>query len=171
MRRAVVVDGEAAILPAEAALFLPRLQPMLARLGIALVDVPRPTVDLTTGELVITSPAIDHDADVVTRLATGVRLGRGERPVVDAGRYPLRAWCMVRHGPGLVTRLSTAEAAVGVVSSISGTDDLASRLGELGAMFADGPPTGFGIWHSDESDFIAGLEAAILGGIGSTVER
>lgn len=164
MARAVVIDGEAVLLPPAVDGFAPRLQPMLAELGAALVDVTRPVVDLTTRSLVVEPPMVDHDPAVVVDLDADLGPNRPERPPVTAGRYPLRSWSVVRFGRVGVTALTPAEAAAATVSSVWDTDDAAARAHELGVMFASGCTRGLGLWYDHDGSFFATLEAAVTQG-------
>lgn len=159
--RAIVIDGEAALLPLEVEGFQPQLQPVLARMGVALVDVSRPVLDLTTGSLVVEPPVVEHDPEMVARVSVDLSSSSLERPVAAPGCYPLRVWCSLHPGQIGVTGLTPAEAAATTVSSVVDTVDAAARVHQLGAMFASGRPRGLGIWYHDEQSFFAAVEAAV----------
>ncbi len=159
--RAVVIDGEAALLPSAADSFQPHLQSVLARMGVALVDIARPVIDLTTGSLVVESPMVAHAEELVTSASLDLTSSRLERPVVNPGRYPLRFWCVLQPGKSGVTGLTPAEAAAATVSSIVDTVDPAARVRQLGALFASGRPRGLGLWYESEPSFFAAVEAAV----------
>lgn len=161
MARAVVIDGEAVLLPPAVDGFAPRLQPMLARLGAALVDVARPVVDLTDGSLVVEPPMVKHDPAVVTDLTADLGAHRAERPPVAPGRYPLRSWSIVRVGRPGVTTLTPAAAAAATVSTVYDSDDSAARVRELGDLFLGGRTRGLAVWYDDDPTFYATLKAAV----------
>lgn len=171
MARAVVLDGEAVLLPLAVDGFAPRLQPVLADLGAALVDASRPVVDLTTGSLVVEPPMVDHDPTVVADLTADPGPGSPERPVVPTGRYPLRSWCVVRTGPLGVTALTPAEAAAATVSTVFDTDDPAARVHQLGVLFASGRTRGLALWYHDDPMFFATLHAAVTARSGLAEHR
>jgi hypothetical protein len=161
MARAVVIDGEAVLLPPAVDGFAPRLQPVLACMGAALVDVTRPVVDLATGSLVVEPPMVDHDPAVVADLAADLRPNSSERPAVPTGRYPLRSWCVVRVGRPGITALTPAAAAATTVSTVFDTEDSAARVHQLGGLFAGGRTRGLALWYDDDQSFFATLEAAV----------
>ena len=156
--RAVVADDRAVLLPLGVDGFAPRLQPALARLGFALVDVAEPVVDLHTGELVVDPPLIDHDPAVLADAVVDVSGSASERPVVPPGRYPLAAWCQLHQMDRRTMVLTPAEAAASVVSTVLQTDDVAERLRELGAMFGRSP-LGLAYWYDTEAEFFEVLRS------------
>lgn len=156
---AVRVGSGAGLLPINFHAFAPRLQPLLARRGVALADVPRPEIDLATAELVIPEPAVDHDASVLDRVAIAASSG-GELPTVGPGRYPLVGWCVIQPGEQTYVPLSPAQAAAATVSSLVEADNPVERLGQLGSLFSRVPA--FGLWYYSDTE-LAGLVAQALG--------
>lgn len=158
--RAAVAHGQAVLLPREADGFFPRLQPLLARLGFSMVDVQSLVVDLATGDLVVGEPQVSHDAGVLDSLTVDLRHSASERRSVMPGRYPLRAWCVVRYAVEPVSVLTPAEAAAAVISSVLDTVDIAPRLQELGAMFTSEGLRCLAIWYDSEQQFNEVLKTA-----------
>jgi peroxiredoxin len=164
----IQVDAIAALHPNGAALlpwglhgFDPRLQPLLAREGIALADARHPEIDLETLELVIPEPVIDHDPEVVSSVASP-STSPTELVAVSPGRYPLISWCVIHPGatgaPG-ATRLSPAEAAAATLSTVLHTVDAPDRLRQLGRLFAS--VSGFALWYYSEAEMIAAVVEAL----------
>lgn len=152
---AAVVDGRAVLLPAHLDVFGASLQARLARAQMALVDGPFPEIDLARAELVVPTPAIDHDPAVLVGLDPPVHSG-GELAPVEPGRYPLAGWGVVHPGDCGVVPFSPAEAAVATLSLVYETEDAPARVHELGDLFTRVP--GFGLWYDSE----AGLAEAIV---------
>jgi hypothetical protein len=88
---AVIMDGEAVILPAEVNGWLEELQPRLARLGAAPIDRSFVTIDMERREVIVDEPALPLDRSVLEDLPEPPAR-RSERPMVEPGRYPLRRW-------------------------------------------------------------------------------
>ena len=97
-----------------------QIQTTLARRGIVLVDAPYVTIDLASAELVVPTPSVPHDPEVLAELDRGARLGP-ELPYVRPGRYPIATWYLNRSpdeiGP-LAPALGVA-SAYGLVSTES----------------------------------------------------
>lgn len=161
MARALVIDGTAMVFPWSIDAFAPRLQAELARRGAAMVDVPRPIIDLCDGALVVPSPEITHDPAVVYALGECVKASLLELPPVPPGRYPLRTWYVLRQGSNGVTALTPAEAAAATVSFVADTDDPAMRVKQLGDLFSQGPTAGLGLWYHSEPSFFEALGEAL----------
>jgi len=159
--QAVVMGDEAVLLPRSVNGFAPRLQPELARMGAALVDVERPVVDLDTGCLVVEPLRTKHNVELVQRLADSAPASALELPLLEPGRYPIRSWSTLRIGVNGVTPLSGAEAAAAMVSSVFKTGEPAQRVREVGEVFATGRLRGLGFWYRDEASFFTTLEAAM----------
>ena len=165
--RAVVIDGEAVLLPAAFDSLGPRLQPELAQAGAAPVDVTHPLVDLRTAELVMQEPLVHHDPDLLAEMTdvadASALLGPNtpERPAVLPGRYPLRAWCAIRQGPSGVTELTPAEAAAATVSTVFDSEDPAQRVAQLGELFTGGASRGLALWYDDKRSLFATIESAV----------
>jgi thiol-disulfide isomerase/thioredoxin len=158
---AVVANGVASLIPFNFQAFAPRLQPLLARRGIALADVPRPVVDLVAAELVVSEPSVRHDATVISRLVTDLGSGSTERPAVLPGRYPLGAWCVIQPADRLVTQLTPAQAAAATVSLVLGPADAPARLQQLGGLFTG--IAGKGLWYDSEAEVVEAVVRAIAG--------
>lgn len=161
---AVVDDRGAALLPVSLQAFAPRLQPMLAKAGFALVDVVRPEIDLATAELVVREPTVCHDFAVLEGLAVAATTeDRGatslELSAVLPGRYPLIGWCAIVPGDRSVARLSPASAAAAVMSAVEGSRDPSDRLHQLADLFTNVP--GYGLWYHSEADLIGVISAAL----------
>ena len=103
---AAVVDGAALLLPPGMVHWAKELQTKLARRGIVLVDAPFVTIDPEAGELVVPTPSVPHDREVLTEIDHGARLGP-ELPYVQPGRYPITAWYLNR-SPDEIGPLSPA---------------------------------------------------------------
>lgn len=158
---AAVRDTSAVLLPASFESFAPRLQGLLARSGIALVDVHEPTIDTETHELIVPDILLDHDRTLLDQLARPPRPGSPELAAVPAGRYPIRAWCSIVPDGGMVTRLSPAQAAAANLSSCLDTRDAPTRVRQLGQMLTH--VRGYGLWYSSEAELIEGIDAALNG--------
>ena len=68
--------GTALLLPPGLVNWNKQIQTTLARRGIVLVDAPYVTIDLASAELVVPTPSVPHDPDVLTELDRG----RAPRP-------------------------------------------------------------------------------------------
>ncbi len=156
---AVQVGSGAGLIPMNFHAFAPRLQSLLARRGVALADAPGAEIDLTTAELVIPQPAVDHDASVLDRVTVPASSG-GELPAVLPGRYPLIGWCVIQPGEQTFVPLSPAQAAAATVSSLVEADDPVQRLGQLGDLFTGVPA--YGLWYYSDTE-VADLVARALG--------
>lgn len=156
---AVLVGGDAVLLP-------PgwqsdeRLQPLLARRGMTLVDLQLPEIDLEAAELVVPEPRVDHDRAVLEHV-DGPITSRIERPPLLPGRYPLIGWGVVLPGDHEVVDLSPAEAAAATLSRVYEADDAPARLRELGELFTR--IRGFGIWYGSEAGFADAVALAVSG--------
>ena len=161
---AVVSDSAAARLPVNFHAFAPRLQPLLARIGFALTDVTRPEIDLSTAELVVREPTVDHERLVFNdaALTAGVQseaLTSIEQPPVLPGRYPLIGWCAITPGEQPVVHHSPASAAAAVMSTVEGAIDPAARLVQLADLFTRVP--GYGLWYHSEAELVAAISTAL----------
>lgn len=87
----VIVDGEAAILPADVNGWLDELQPRLARLGARPIDRPFVTIDVERRQVIVDEPALPLDLSVLEDLPQPTPR-RSELAMVEPGRYPLRRW-------------------------------------------------------------------------------
>ena len=85
---AALLDGTALLLPPGLVNWNKQIQTTLARRGIVLVDAPYVTIDLASAELVVPTPSVPHDPEVLAELDRGARLGP-ELPYVRPGRYPI----------------------------------------------------------------------------------
>lgn len=92
---AALVEGKALLLPAGLVNWTKQIQTTLARRGIVLVDAPYVTIDVASAELVVPTPSVPHDPEVLAELDRGARLGP-ELPYVQPGRYPLTTWYLNR---------------------------------------------------------------------------
>ncbi len=162
---AALVDGDAVLLP-------PgwqsdeRLQPLLARRGITLVDLKFPEVDLEAAELVVSEPRVDHDRSVLDGVDEPVD-SQIERPPLLPGRYPLIGWGVALPGDHQVVELRPAEAAAATLSRVYESDDAPARLRELGELFTR--IRGFGLWYDSERGFADAVALAVSGrqGVGA----
>jgi thiol-disulfide isomerase/thioredoxin len=155
---AVVHAWGAALLPRALHGFAPRLQAVLARNDVALADVRYPQVDLSTADLVIPEPSIDHDPGTLDAVANHADV-IAERASVRPGRYPLTTWCVVNPGPPGAKPLSPAEAAAATLSTTLNTDDAPERVRQLGRLFTK--VDGYGIWYDSEIEAISALTTAL----------
>lgn len=135
-----------------------RLQPLLARRGVALADVPFPVIDLDSAEIVIPEPAVPHDPAVVAEL-DGPLASRSELAPVLPGRYPLLGWGVLHPAEAPVTRFSPAEAAAATLSFTEDADDPGGRLRLLGDLF--GRVEGFGLWYHSEAEYADAVAEAL----------
>lgn len=116
------VFGETAlILPRVALAWLSHVQPVLARLGIALVDEPYAHVDLSSLELVVSEPRIEVARSVLRELADP-DLGPSEPAAVLPGRYELRSW-FIHSWSGHEGELSDAASIAGVLGALVARPD------------------------------------------------
>ena len=70
---AALLDGQALLLPPGLVNWNKQIQTTLARRGIVLVDAPYVTIDLVSAELVVPTPSVSHDPDVLAELDRGAR--------------------------------------------------------------------------------------------------
>lgn len=156
---AALVEGDAVLLP-------PgwqsdeRLQPLLARRGITLVDLKFPEVDLEAAELVVSEPRVDHDRSVLDGIDGPVD-SQIERPPLLPGRYPLIGWGVALPGDHQVVELRPAEAAAATLSRVYEAEDAPARLRELGELFTR--IRGFGLWYDSERGFADAVALAVSG--------
>ena len=68
---AALLDGQALLLPPGLVNWSKQIQTTLARRGIVLVDAPYVTIDLASAELVLPTPSVPHDPDVLAELDRG----------------------------------------------------------------------------------------------------
>jgi coenzyme PQQ synthesis protein D (PqqD) len=134
-----VREGEAMLLPANLVVWLKELQPRLARQGIQLVDVPFPSLDVLTKDLVVPEPSIPHDPSVI-EVDEEMHLG-SELPRIRPGRYPLTDWYM-ECGPAQTGLLTPAFAVAFALQLVWGTDDLHWVAGNLERVFEQARPRG-----------------------------
>lgn len=129
---AMLVDGEAVMLPAEARDWIEQLQPRLARLGVRLSDQPLAGIDLERLELVVPEPALSVNQAALEELAEPA-LGRSELPAIEPGRYRLRSWGINTHeDQESVSRAHALSDTWGAVQSGQGEiEELVDKLGEL----------------------------------------
>ncbi len=145
-------DGGIGLIPANFYAFGPRLQPLLARKGLALVDRRFPQIDLRTAEVVVPDPMVEVDARVLSAVAADRKLGQCERPAVPSGTYPLVGCCFVFPGPSSVVPLSPAQAAAAALSIAATPGTTAERLVELAQLFERVPADG--IWYYSDVEAI-----------------
>ena len=155
---AALVDGRAVLLPAQIDVFGPSMQARLARAGVHVADPPFPEIDLTTAELVIPVPGVDHDPAVLEGLDAPVVTG-SEQPPVRPGRYPLVGWGVLHPSERAVVPFSSTEAAVATLSLVYETDDATRRLQQLGELFTR--IRGFGLWYQSEAGLVDAVVRAL----------
>jgi hypothetical protein len=153
---AVVRDGAALLLPAGLLAHLKRLQPRLARAGMALVDMPRVLLDLEAGELVVPEPVVPYDATVLDELDRDVRLGN-EVPWVHPGRSPLRTWFLARSEDTLGS-LTPGVAITAALPQLFDRDDRRQRVEQLVELFQTVTPVG--VWFHSIDELVEQAEAA-----------
>lgn len=150
-------DRGVGLVPINFNAFAPRLQPLLARRGLALADVRCPEIDLGTAEVVVPRPSVVHDATVVDDVGLSGTLGTAELPSVRPGRYPLIGWCVILPGDRETVELSPAQAAAATVSFVLDSGDAPTTVRELGGLFTRIPA--YGLWYDSDSqmaDLVAG---------------
>jgi hypothetical protein len=152
---AVLRDDVAVLLPPGLIDVVKELQPRLARQNLRFVDVPQVLLDTDTAELVVPEPAIPHDDAVIAELDATAKLGN-ELPRARPGRYPLRAWFMVRE-PEQVGRLSRAVATTTVLPSIVEPDDLRVEVERLATLFEAVDPQG--VWYHGLDELVEQVAA------------
>ena len=135
-----------------------RLQPLLARRGLALADAPLPELDPRTLEAVIPELTMMHDPQVIECCDTFVGTQTEPDPVLP-GRYQLIGWGVMHPSDAPVTRFSPAEAAAATLSSVENTDDARTRLLQLGELFEQ--VDAFGLWYDSEAGFVNALSEAL----------
>jgi peroxiredoxin len=153
---AMVRDGDAVLVPAGLVDHVKQLQPRLAKIGASIVDTPRTLLDVPAGELVVPEPTVPHDASVIAELDAGVKLGN-ELPWVRPGRYPLRAWLLVR-SPDQIGPMTPGVAVTSAVSSLYDLDDLVGSVDVLGELFTTVPP--IGVWYESADELVREVRAA-----------
>ncbi|MDP8970372.1 MAG: hypothetical protein M3N52_07745, partial [Actinomycetota bacterium] len=128
---AFVGDGRALLVPHAVRLSLSKLERPLNRAGFALVDVPRATLDVVSGQLVVPEWDLAVDAAALDGLEA---LGPGRRePVVPPGRYPLAGWAF--GGPD-GEGMSPATAVWQAATLVRGAPGAQRTLDCLQAVFA-----------------------------------
>ena len=115
---ALVVDGEAVLLPPAVRGAVEQLQPRIARFGAQLVDEPSALLDPVRQELVVAEPALTLDRSVLDELPDPAP-SRSEPPAVVPGRYPLRAWAMWDSGVPDAPELTPAEALTQALTTLA----------------------------------------------------
>jgi hypothetical protein len=153
---AVVRDGVALLLPAGLLAHVKRLQPRLARAGMALVDTPRVLLDLEARELVVPEPVVPYDATVLDDLDRDVRLG-SELPWVRPGRFPLHTWFLVR-GDDALGPLTPGVAITAALPQLFERDDRRQRVEHLVELFRTVTPVG--VWFHTIDELVEQAEAA-----------
>lgn len=140
---ALIVGGEALLLPAEVADRLEELEPRLSALGARLVDEQYASIAPDTAELVVLPPSLTLDSSVLEELEEG----SAEGPRVEPGRYPLRAWFMwesefENEEPSRADAVYAAFETVGVnePTSVTATVDSLDRM--LGKVAVETLPDG-----------------------------
>ncbi len=137
---AVVVDGEALMLPPAVRVAVEKLQPQLARFGAQLVDEPYATIDPAARQLVVAAPDLALDLAVLDELDEPAP-SRSEPPRVAAGRYPLRAWTLWDSGDPEAPDLTPAEAVTQALVTVAGPpDQLPTAADHLTELFTASPP-------------------------------
>jgi hypothetical protein len=132
---AMLVDGEAVLLPAEARDWIEKLQPRLARLGVRLSDEPVTRIDLERLELVVPEPLLPIDPAALEELAEPA-LGRTELPAIEPGRYRLRTWG-INADEEPVSRAHALSDTWGAVQA--GQGDIEELVDKLAKLFARVP--------------------------------
>jgi thiol-disulfide isomerase/thioredoxin len=132
---AMLVDGEAVLLPAEARESIEQLQPRLARLGVPLSDEPLARIDLERLELVVPEPLLPFDSTALEALAEPAP-GRSELPAIEPGRYRLRSWG-INSDEELVTRAQALSDTWGALQA--GQGDIEELVDKLANLFARVP--------------------------------
>ena len=88
-----LVAGDVAVLaPAEIRYVMPVLERRLNSKGLRVVDQPWTALDVETGELVVTEPALDVDPEAQARLTRAFPRARRPDPPVAPGRYRVAGW-------------------------------------------------------------------------------
>ncbi len=137
---ALVVGGEAVLLPPAVRGAVEQLQPRVARFGAQPVDQPYAFVDASRGELVVRAPDLTLDLSVLDQVAEP-NPSRSEPPRVDAGRYPLRTWAMWDSGTPDARQLTPAEALTQALSSLAvAPSRLPAAADLLDTLLAARPP-------------------------------
>ena len=135
-----VVGGRALLLPPGLVNWAKQIQTKLARRGIVLVDAPYVTIDPETGELVVPTPSVPHDPEVLDALDDGARLAP-ELPHIGPGRYPIAAWYLNR-GPDAIGPMSPVEAVASIYGRLTTPADPATVGRRLALLFEQVPAHG-----------------------------
>jgi peroxiredoxin Q/BCP len=152
-----VMGADAVLLPPGLVQWVKQLQPRFTRQGLALADVRQATVDLERAEVVVPQPTIDHEPAILDELDEGVRLG-SELPWVRPGRYPLRAWFLVR-SPDAVGELSRALAVTAALPHAFLGEDLEHAVAQLATLFERVMP--YGLWYESPADLVDQVAQAL----------
>jgi peroxiredoxin len=115
---ALVVDGEAVLVPPAVRGAVEQLQPRIARYRAQLVDEPSALLDPVRRELVVAEPALTLDWSVLDELPVPAP-SRSEPAAVVPGRYPLRAWAMWDSGVPDAPELTPAEALTQALTTLA----------------------------------------------------
>ena len=137
---ALVVDGQAVLLPPAVRGAVEQLQPRIAQFGAQLVDEPSALLDPVRRELVVAEPALTLDWSVLDELADPAP-GRSEPAAVVPGRYPLRAWAMWDSGVPDAPELTPAEALTQALTTLAvAPGNLLAAADLLADLLAATPP-------------------------------
>ena len=155
----VIMDGEAVILPADVNGWLDELQPRLAKLGGAPIDLPYLTIDVARREVVVPEPALALDTSVLDDYDEPPPR-RSERPRVEPGRYPLRRWLIWQSNEEEpLTRAQLVTRAM--AATIETQTNFDATLESIDALRADGTLFPFDFMYINE--FMLRLPLAAAG--------
>ncbi|NND02274.1 MAG: hypothetical protein HKN91_05755 [Acidimicrobiia bacterium] len=149
---ALVRDGEAILVPRNIITWLDQLAPRLNRAGWQFVDEPWSSVDLESGELVVSAPTIAVEADLLDRL--DVKRSEREPETVEPGRFPLVGWGVYSAEERVMSRAAGAAAAAPAILN-SADYGLRDVMEGLVAFTARAPIVGLG--SPFEGDFATRL--------------
>jgi thiol-disulfide isomerase/thioredoxin len=131
---AIILNGEAVILPADINNWLDELQPRLAVMGGAPVDRSYVSIDPERLEVIIEDPhnGLSLDESVLDEL-TEPPARRSEQPMVKPGRYPLKRWLIWQsdEDPALTRGQLVARALASCVGFVERFDETVDELDSL----------------------------------------
>ena len=147
---ALVADGRAVVVPWATRHWSYEIDRATAARGLVFVDRPRPSVDLTTGELVVSPPGLSHDEQVIVGLDDAFA-AVAEPPRVRPGRYPITAWCSFAVD-GVTRPLTPAEAVAAALPSVQATAPVGTVIEELARAFAR--VSAYALTYANEREFV-----------------
>lgn len=100
-------------------------EPRLRRFGVNVVDSPRATIDLVSGEMLVRPSRLEVDEQVLAEVDAGDGSTPRRREWVAPGAYPIKAWLLPAAGDG--GQFSTASAVAAAVGLVTNASTLGGR--------------------------------------------